>query len=158
MANMLWEVVKTSKGFVDQAAGQSEVLTAVFDMQDFDEIEFEVFVGDSTSGSVVTYAVKENTASSTSSPTPTAVALTTVSAGALTSGNLVTTAGASDIDDKIIRICVARQSISKRYVFLSVTPATQNTAFNGCTVHQRRSRAEPITQSSDVYAYAYAAV
>lgn len=153
MASMMWEEIKVSKGFVDQSAGTTEILTAVFDMQDWDEIEFIVFQGDMTSGSVVTHAVKENSASSTSSPTPTAVALDVVSAGALTSGNLVTT---SATDDTIMRINVSKEALTKRYVFLSVTPATQNTAYNGCIVIQRRARNTPITQSSDVYAYAYA--
>lgn len=158
---LLKEACLIKAGFVDQAAGTSEVKTATVDMLNYDWVAFLVFVGDSTSGSVVTYAVKANTADSTTSPTPVAVPLNTVSAGALTSGNLVTTAGAGDIDDKIIVIWVKKSQIPSstalRYAFLSVTPATQNTAFNGCLILAGNSASEPVTASSDVYAFAEAA-
>lgn len=156
MAGMIYENVRVSAGFYDAAAGTSAVPTVIgYDMQDYDEIAFLIFVGDSTSGSVVTYQVLEHTTATASGGT--AIELHTVSAGALTAGDLVTTAGASDIDDKIIIINVKKSQLTKRYCYLTATPATQNTAFNGCVVLQTSARAEPVTQSSYVYAVAKSA-
>ena len=158
MAKLFYEGWEANLGFVDQSAGTSEVLTGVIDCADAEEIAFVVFFGDATSGSVITCTVKENTASSTSSPTPTQVTLDAVGSGTLgviTSGSLVVTAGASDVDDKYAIISVAGSALSKRYAFLSVTPATKNCAFNGCLVFVKR-RVHPITQTSTTISTAYA--
>jgi hypothetical protein len=54
-------------------------------MADYDELTFLVRLGDVDAAAVLTFAVKENSASSTSSPTPTAVTLASATAsGAVT--------------------------------------------------------------------------
>lgn len=157
MASVFYEDWQVTEGFPDQTAGTSEKTTAVIDAADADEITWLVHFGDVTSGSVITCTVKENTASSVSSPTPTQVTLDAKSSsvGVLTSGSLVITAGATDCDDNYAIITVAGSALSKRYAFLSVTPATQNAAFNGCTTLVKRSN-KAVTQSADVIATAYA--
>lgn len=156
MNQLFYEGWEIKEGFPDQTAGTSEVKTAVIDAADAEEIAFLVHFGDVTSGSVITCTVKENTANSTTSPTPTTVTLDDESSslGVITSGSLVITAGASDVDDNYAIISVAGSALSKRYVFLSVTPATQNAAFNGCTMLVKR-RISPVTQTADVIATAY---
>lgn len=156
------EVTKTTFGNL-AAAGTSEVKSAVVDMQDFDEVEYVVTFGDNISGSVITIAAKENTANSTTSPTPTAITLSLVSsasglgtAAVVTNGSLVVTAAASDTDSKIVIISVKKSAMSKRYQFLSVTPATQNAVIASIVIHQRAAKSVPVTQSSSVIAVARA--
>lgn len=135
-----------------------ETLSAVEDMQGFDEITFLVKLGDVDAAAVLTFAVKENTAASTSSPTPTAVALDAVSAGALTSGNLVVTESGGNLDDKIIAITVKGSKLTKRYVFLSITAATESYEVDSIiTIKGGRVGSLPVTQPSDVYATAQGA-
>lgn len=162
MNNLDYEVCKTTFGNL-AAAGTSEVLSAVVDMDGFDELEYQVVFGDNVAGSVITIAAKENTANSTSSPTPTAIALTLAlsasglgTAAVITSGSLVVTAAASDTDSKIVKICLKHQAMTKRYQFLSVTPATQNAVIASITCHQHSARNVPVTQSSSVIAIAHA--
>lgn len=163
MAALDYEECKVTYGNL-AAAGTTEVLTAVVDMEGFDELEYEIVFGDNTSGSVVTITPKENTASSTSSPTPTAVTLDELvlsgaslgTAAALSSGSLVVTAGASDTDNKIVKVSLLKGALTKRYQFLSVTPATQNAVIASITTRQRRARNVPVTQSSSVIAIARA--
>lgn len=137
------------------ADGTSEVLTAVFDMQDWGEITFLVDHGDVDSAAVMTYTVKENTASSTSSPTPTAVTIGTVSAGTITSGALVITNTPDTLlDDKIICINVSKQAITKRYVFLSITCSAESHEVDSIIAIQSKPRKLAFTQSTDVYSIA----
>lgn len=157
-----YEVCKRTYGNA-AAAGTSEVKSAVADMQGYDELTYQVVFGDNVSGSVVTIAAKENTANSTTSPTPTAITLTLGSsasglstAAVVTAGSLVVTCSTSDTDDKVVLITIKKSSMSKRYQFLSVTPATQNAVIRSITIEQRSAKAEPVTQSSDVIATAYA--
>ena len=97
------------------AAGTTEVLSSVLDMADWDGVLFLVLLGDVTVNSVLTATAKENTASSTSSPTPTAV----------TDGATAAfTAAAADADNKVLAVDVVRPS--KRYVFLSLTRTAAN--------------------------------
>lgn len=163
MSYLDYEVCKHTFGNL-AAAGTTAVTSAVVDMQGFEEVEYEIVFGDNTSGSVVTIAAKENTASSTSSPTPTAITLTLGSsasglgtAAVVTSGSLVVTCGASDTDSKIVLVTLKKSAMTKRYQYVSVTPATQNAVIASITVHQRGASAVPVTQSSDVIATAYAA-
>lgn len=157
MNAMLPEVAKFTLAKDLVADGTAEVLTAVHDMEGFDELTFVVDLGDIDAAAVLTFAVKENTASSTSSPTPTAVALTSVSAGALTSGNLVVTESSGNLDDKLIVLTVARSTITKRYVFLSITATVESFEIDSILAIQRLARTLPVTQSSDVYAVGKAA-
>lgn len=156
MNALLPEVVQVQLGKDLVADGTAEVLSTVEDMEGFDEITFAVKLGDVDAAAVLTFAVKENTADSTSSPTPTAVALTSVSAGALTSGNLVVTESSGNIDDKIILITVARSAITKRYVFLSITATVESFEIDAIVTLKSKPRTLPVTQPSDVYAFAKA--
>lgn len=135
----------------------SETTSTVEDMQGFDEITFLVKLGDVDAAAVLTFAVKENTASSTSSPTPTAVAQTAVSAGTLTSGNLVVTESSGNLDDKIIVITISGASLSKRYVFLSITATVESYEVDAIITLKGKARTLPVTQPSDVYAVGQAA-
>lgn len=130
----------------------SETTSTVEDMSGYEEIDFIVKLGDVDAAAVLTFAVKENTASSTSSPTPTAVALTAVSAGTLTSGNLVVTESSGNIDDKIFVITVARSALSKRYVFLSITATVESYEVDAIITIKRGAKSLPVTQGSDVFA------
>lgn len=135
----------------------AETLTAVEDMAGFDEIEWVIKLGDVDAAAVLTFAVKENTASSTSSPTPTAVAGTAVTAGALTSGNLVVTESSGNLDDKLIIVNYRRNAFTKQYVFLSITATVESYEVDSITCQKMSARAVPVTQPSDVYAVLTAA-
>lgn len=137
----------------------SETKSAVADMEGFDEITFAVELGDDVdTAAVLTFAVKENTADSTTSPSPTAVALTGESGlGTITSGNLVVTESAGNITKKTVLISVARSAMTKRYVFLSITATVESYVVNAITIIKSRSKALPVTQPSNVVSLAYAA-
>jgi len=132
----------------------NETTSAVEDMAGFDEITFLVKLGDVDAAAVLTFAVKENSASSVSSPTPTAVALDAVSAGALTSGNLVLTESSGNLDDKIIVITVKGSKLTKRYVFLSITATQESYEVDAIITLKGRPKNSPVTQPSDVVAVA----
>lgn len=161
MAGLFAAKWEKTLGSADVAAGTTETTSAVIDAADAEEVVFELNLGDCTSGSVITCTVKENTASSVSSPTPSQVALTAVTSSGpstavvITSGSVVVTAGASDCDDKTVLISVAGSALTKRYCFLSVTPATQNAAINNIDIYVKR-RNHPVTQTSSVISTAYA--
>lgn len=135
----------------------SETTSTVEDMAGYDEIDFIVKFGDVDAAAVITFAVKSNTASSTSSPTPVAVALDAVSAGALTSGNLVLTESSGSLDDKIVIITVKGSKIDARYVFLSITATVESYEIDKIACFKGRARTLPVTQGSDVAAVAYGA-
>lgn len=157
MNGLLLENVQVQLGKDLTADGTSEALTAVEDMEGFDEITFLVKLGDVDAAAVLTFTVKENTASSTSAPTPTAITLTNKSAGTITNGALVLTESEGNLDDKIIAITVKRQAVSKRYVFLSITVANESYEVDAIITLKSRARSLPVTQPSDVFAFAYAA-
>lgn len=136
----------------------SETLSSVLDMQGFDEATFIVQFADVDAAAVLTFAVKENTASSTSSPTPTAVTLTSESgSGGITSGNDVFTESGGNIDNKQVVINVAKNAMSKRYVFLSITVSDESYEIASITCIKSRPRVKPVTQSSSVVSVAIAA-
>ncbi len=121
-AGLFHETNKISLGKTAVADGTSEVLTAVEDMQDADEVTFIVNHGDVDAAAVMTYTVKENTASSTSSPTPTAVTLGSVTGlGSVATGALVITESSGSLDNKTLVLTVKKSALTKRYVFLSIT-------------------------------------
>lgn len=149
-------VISLGKGAV--ADTTAETTTAVLDMQGFDEATFIVNFGDVDAAAVLTFAVKENTASSTSSPTPTAVTLTSESGiGGITSGNAVITEDTANLDNKTVVINVAKNAMSKRYIFLSITVADESYEIVSITSIKSRPRVKPVTQSSDVVSTAIAA-
>lgn len=135
----------------------AETLSAVADGAGFDQTTFLVKLGDVDAAAVLTFAVKENTASSTSSPTPTAVALDRISSsvsGVITSGNVVLTESSGNLDGKIVLITVTHSGASKRYLFLSITATVESYEVGFIGIIQSRSRTVPVTQSSDVVASA----
>jgi hypothetical protein len=158
MPSMMFEdeIVLLGKDLV--ADGTSDVDTAVIDMQDVDEIEFRVWHGDVDAAAVMVYTVYENTASSTSSPSPTAVTLTGAAGtgASISSGALTITESSGNLDDKCIRINVAHQALSKRYVFLRISCTVESHEVDKIEVVLRRSRTLPITQNSAVAAVGYA--
>ena len=136
----------------------AETKSAVVDMAGFDEVTFVVDLEDVDAAAVLTFAVKENTANSTTSPTPTAVALTTESGlGSISSGNLVITESSGNLDQKTIVINVKRQAMTQRYVFLSITAATESYEVNAITIIKSASKDVVVSQPSNVVGYAYAA-
>lgn len=159
MSALFYENAKITLGKDLVADTTSETLSAVADMANFDEVTFVVKFGDVDAAAVLTLAVKENTANSTSSPTPTAVTLVNVSsaAGVITSGNLVLTESGNNLDDKIVLITVKRNALSKRYVFLSITATVESYEVDYIGITQSCPRTIPVTQSSDVVATANAA-
>ena len=114
------------------AAAQTEVLTSVLDMQGYDGVLFLALLGDVADTSVLTLTAKENTASSTSSPTPTAV-----SGGAATF-----TAGASNADNKVLAVDVVCPT--KRFVFGSLTRTTANAVVDGIVAVRYKAHAKPV--------------
>ena len=93
------------------AAGQTEVVSDVVDMQGYDSIAFIAKTGDVTDTCVLTLTGKTNTANSVSSPTPTTLTDTATF-----------TAGATDADDKLLILDLHKPR--DRYVFLSLTRTT----------------------------------
>lgn len=140
------------------ADGTSEVLTAVVDMANADEVTFIVDAGDVDAAAVMTYTVKENTANSTSSPTPTTVTLTQVggTGATISSGSLTITESSGNLDDKLTVISVPKSKLSKRYVFLSITCTVESHEVDSIITLVSRNDSVPVTQTSDVAAYAYA--
>jgi hypothetical protein len=140
------------------ADGTAEVDSAVEDAQGFQEITFAVKLGDVDAAAVLTFAVKENSASHLTVPAPTAVALDSVSAGVLTAGNLVVTESSGNLDDKIILITVKGAKLTKRYVFLAITCTVESFEVDCIlTIKSGIPSALPVTQPSDVYATAQGA-
>lgn len=136
------------------ADGTSEVLSAVVDMSGYDELTFIVDHGDVDAAAVMTYTVKENTANSTSSPTPTAITGTVVTGtgATISSGALTITESSGNLDDKLVVLTVAKSAISKRYVFLSITCSVESHEVDSIIAIQSQPKALPVSQSSDVVA------
>lgn len=156
--NLFHESNLITRGTNAVADTTSETTSAVVDMADNDEVTFIVELGDVDAAAVMTFAIKENTASSTSSPTPTAVALTNEdgSLGAITSGNLVITESSGNLDNKTIVLTVAKSALSKRYCFLSITATVESYECNAITIIQSRAKSLPVTQSASVVGIAWA--
>lgn len=152
MNGLLYQNVGVTLGKDLVADTTAETTSAVEDMSGYDEVTWIVKLGDVDAAAVLTFAVKQNTASSVSSPTPTAVAMTSVSAGTLTSGNLVVTESSGNIDDKIF-IITARK-FTNQYVFLSITATVESYEVDAIICLKSKSHGAPVTQSSDVFAIA----
>lgn len=147
---------KITKGSNAVGASETELKTAVVDMAGFEEVTYLVKFATVSSGSVITFTPKENTANSTSSPAPTAVPLTKVSgtfaAGTvLTGGALVLTEqGDGALTGTTVAITIRRLAMSKEFQFLDITIATANCAFDSITIIQSTANSLPVTQSADV--------
>jgi len=123
------------------AAGTTTLTSSVLDMSGFDSVQFICVTGNSTSGNVLTLTGKMNTANSTSSPTPTAITGGTASS---TDPDGTTNDNASVVLDI--------HKPTQRYVFCTVTRATQNVEI-GCVVAiQYNSKKRPVTQPANVLA------
>lgn len=151
----LTDQIKILSGSDLVADTTSETLTVVVDMADYDEVTFLVDLGDVDAAAVLTFAPKENTASSTSSPTPTAISLAAGDVGGtvtavVTTGAAVLTESGGNLDDKIIAINLQRGAFSKRYVFLSITATVESYEVDSIMVIQSRPRSLPVSQPSDV--------
>lgn len=153
--NFLSEEVVTSLGSGAVADTTSETLTAVEDMEGFDGIRFIVSLGDVDAAAVLTLQPKENTASSTSSPTPTAIDVSNANvSGAVTAvvttGAVVLTESTGNLDNKTIVIDVMGSMFSKRYVFLSITAATESYEVVSIITERYRARDKAVTLDGDV--------
>lgn len=157
MSALFTELYQVQLGSDLVADGTAETTTTVEDMSGFDEITYIVKFGDVDAAAVITLALKENTASSTSSPTPTTVALTSTSAGVITNGAVVLTESSGSLDDKIVVITAKHQALSERYVFLSITATVESYEVDTIIALKGLPRTLPVTQPSDVVAYASAA-
>lgn len=143
MAERFFYDKEISVAAVAATAAQTEVLTSVYDMAGWDGIVYIAYLGDVANTSVLTLTAKENSANSTSSPTPTAVTDGATSAF---------TADATSADDKLLVVDVVRPS--KRYQFASLTRTTANAVVNGILAIRYRSRSLPVTQPATVIASA----
>ncbi len=142
MENMLKDCVVTRVSN-DAVAATTTVTSSVLDMAGFDGVMFIALVGDVTSTSVITLTAKENTANSTSSPTP-----TSVSGGA--TGAF--TADATSADNGVFIVDVIRPS--KRYVYCTLARGTANAVVDGILAIQYRAKNKPVTQPASVLASA----
>lgn len=162
MAAMLHEVVAVSLGKTAVADTTSETTSAVVDLANADEVLFVVNFEDVDAAAVLTFTLKENTASSTSSPAPTTVSLDTVmtnlaatSLGAISSGALVITESSDNLDNKTVLIAAKKSAFSKRYVFLSVTVADESYALVSIQTLVGGYKKLPATHGSEVVAGAF---
>lgn len=146
---------RVSLGKTAVADGTAEVLSAVEDMSGFDEITFIVNHGDVDAAAVMTYTVKENTASSTSSPTPTAITLGEVTGlGSVSTGALVITEDSGSLDNKTLIITVKKSAISKQYVFLSITCTVESHEIISIQTIKSCAKSLPVSHASEVVAVA----
>ncbi len=156
MTGLFPDNVEVQLGVDLTADTTGETLTAVEDMAGFDAVTFLLKFGDIDAAAIITLTVKQNTASSTSSPTPTSVTLVEKSAGVITSGALVITESGGNLDDKIIILHVQGSALSARYVFLSITVTVESYEIDCILTLKHRAKSRPVTQPSDVYAVARA--
>lgn len=125
------------------AAGQTELVSDVLDMQGFDGVMFIALLGDVTATSVLTLTAKGNSANSVSSPTPVTQAAATF------------TAAASDADSKVLMVDVYNPAL--RYMFASLTRTTADAVVGGVIAIQYQADQKPTTQHATVIASAIAA-
>lgn len=158
MAALMWEQINCTMTKDLVADGTSEVTTGLIDMSNADEVMFIVAHGDVDAAAAMVYTLKENTASSVSSPTPTTVTLTTASGtgAAISSGTLTITESSGNLDDKLILVGATKKQLSKRYVFLSITCSVESHEIDKIIALVRRNDTEPTTQGSTVAAIGYA--
>lgn len=159
MTMLLSDQVVTSLGSGAVADTTSETLTAVEDMAGFDGIRYIVSFADVDAAAVLTLQPKENTASSTSSPTPTAVSLAAATVGGavtgvVTTGALVITEASGNLDNKTVIIDIAKSAMSKRYQFLSITAAVESYEIVSIITEKYRARSVPVSQDAVVVTHA----
>lgn len=135
----LTDCVKTIWASAASAAATTDVDTSVIDMSGYDAVRFVWLLGDVTATSVLQAQLFNNSASSTSSPTPTNSTETTAF-----------TAGASDADSKTLIVDCIRPG--GRYVFSRLKRGTANAVVNGCICELYRCKSLPQSADSTVLA------
>lgn len=160
MSNLILEECEIDRVELAVADGTAETTTDVIDMEGYSKLLYIVTLGDVDAAAVLTFAPKENTADSVSSPTPTAVTLDTVSdsiSGVITAGALVLTEDSGNLDNKTILVEVDGASISERYQFLSITTTVESYEVVSVIAVKGGARNVPVTQNADVVSVAHAA-
>ena len=114
------------------SAGTTDLTTDILDMQGYDGVLFVVLTGDVSDTSALRLRPWQNTASSTSSPTPVELACTASH-----------TASATDADSKLLAVDVLRPSA--RYVYAVLERDTANAVINGILAIRYRARSEAVT-------------
>lgn len=117
-------------------AATTEVDSTILDMSGYDSVVFCVSLATVTDASVLTAAVQQNTANSTSGMT------------AITNGAATFTASSSS--NTLMLSEVFRPS--QRYVRLAFTRTAQNAAIDNIVAIQFNARSLPVTQGSTVLA------
>lgn len=145
MNGLLTQNVKIDRVANAAAAAQTAVTSSVIDMAGYDGVAFFALLGDVAATSVLTLTAKENTANSTTTPTPTAI----------TGGASTFTAAASDADNKVLGVDVVRPT--KRYVFAVLTRTTADAVVDGILAVRYRGKSLPIS-NSDLLALAQSIV
>ena len=124
-------------------AATGTITSSVLDMAGFDGVMYIALTGDATSGTVLTLTAKENTANSTSSPTPTTGPSATV-----------TSASATDADSKVLYVDAYRPV--PRYSYCTLVIGTQNCVVGGIIAIQYHAHSKPTTHDASVIASAFA--
>jgi hypothetical protein len=138
--------IKVTRVANSAVAATTDVTSSVLDMSGFDGVMFVALLGDVTNTSVLALTAKQNTANSTSSPTPTAI-----TGGATAPFTADTTSG----DNKALLVDVYRPQ--NQYVFAVLSRGTANAVVDGIIAIQYDSRVKPTTQDAAVIASAFAA-
>jgi hypothetical protein len=143
-----------------QAAGTGTYTSSVLNMEQaanvggFDAVAFVLSLGTVTAGSVITFTVKQNSANSTSAPTPTTItpnyanvqgteAAQVASEAALT---ITDSGGASSNKSVVLDVILPQQP----YLFVTVVVATANAVVRGVVAYQYRLKNIPAALQSTV--------
>src|SRR5579872_2080100 len=134
------------------AAGTTTRTSSVIDMGQsanaggFDAVTFVLSLGTVTSGSVITLTAKQNTANSTSSPTPTTITPNYANVQGSTTAQVasqcsltVTDAGSSSSKSLALDIILPQE----RYLFCTVGITTQNCEIRGIVAYLYRLKNIP---------------
>lgn len=138
MLNNLLKNAKITRVSNDGAGTASATPTkgTILDMQGFESVMFIAAMADVVSGSVVALRAAQGATNDTAE-----MDLLTGSSGG--------TAGASDVDNKLVILDVVRPT--ERYIEVQLFHTTQNAPFDGIIAIQYGARNAPVTQGSTVY-------
>ena len=138
MLNNLLKNAKITRVHAGGAGAASATPTkgTILDMAGFQSVMFIAEMGDVVSGSVVSLRAAQATTNDTNEMD-------------LLAGSAGGTAGASDIDDKLIVLDVVRPN--ERYIEVQLFHTTQNAPFDSILAIQYDAKDMPVTQGSTVY-------
>ena len=121
------------------ALGYTDVDSDRIDMQTYsaDAVTFGCELGSVETGAVLELQVWEHTSDAAAGTE-------------ITDGNVTFTAGATDADDKVFLVTVARSKITKRYVYCTLVRATAQAEVDSMFAIIHCPRTLPMTQSADV--------